>query len=168
MLYAAHCAALRSYVHRRVDSHAADDVVADVFVVAWRRLGDVPEDALPWLIGVARRMLANRWRGESRYEALRDRIAFERRPTVVPAVSLDSAGHALRALSVMREGDREALLLIAWEGLTPAQAAHALGVSANTFSARLSRARRRFGAALARDTGALNPEPGAIREGLQS
>ncbi len=70
-VYAAHNAAVRAYVRRRVDSQDADDVVADVFVIAWRRLGDVPDDPLPWLLGVTRRVMANRWRGATRAAALR-------------------------------------------------------------------------------------------------
>lgn len=149
-LYAAHNAAVRTYVRRRVDSQDADDVVADVFVIAWRRMGDVPEDSLPWLFGVARRVMANRWRGAARAAALRNRVMLER-PSYAPSVSMapDSPGKVLCALSMMRDRDREALLLVAWEGLAPAQAAMVLGVSPNTFSARLSRARRRFERALA-------------------
>jgi RNA polymerase sigma-70 factor (ECF subfamily) len=149
-VYVAHNAAVRTYVRRRVDSQDADDVVADVFVIAWRRLGDVPEDPLPWLLGVARRVMANRWRGATRAAALRERVMFER-PSLAPSVSMtpDSSRKVFRALSSMREKDRETLLLVAWEGLAPAQAAKVLGVSPNTFSARLSRARRRFERALA-------------------
>lgn len=149
-LYAAHNAAVRTYVRRRVDSQDADDVVADVFVIAWRRLRDVPEDPLPWLLGVARRVMANRWRSATREAALRDRMMFER-PRLAPSVSMtaESPQTVLRALGAMRENDREALLLVAWEGLAPAQAAKVLGVSPNAFSARLSRARRRFERALA-------------------
>jgi RNA polymerase sigma-70 factor, ECF subfamily len=77
-LYASYNAAVRTYVRRRVDSQDADDVVADVFVTAWRRLRDVPEDPLPWLLGVARRVIANRWRGATRNAALRDRMMLER------------------------------------------------------------------------------------------
>ena len=156
-LYAAHNAAVRTYVRRRVDWQDADDVVADVFVIAWRRLRDVPEDPLPWLFGVARRVMANRWRGATRGAALRDRIMSER-ARLAPSVSMasESTQDVLRALSAMREQDRETLLLVAWEGLSPAQAAKVLGVSPNTFSARLSRARKRFEKALA--TGSSQPE----------
>ena len=118
-LYSANNAAVRTYVRRRVDSQDADDVVADVFVVAWRRLGDVPEDPLPWLLGVARRVMANRWRGATRAAALRDRMMFER-PALAPSPSMTPGPReVLRALSAMREKDRETLLLVAWEGLEP-------------------------------------------------
>jgi RNA polymerase sigma-70 factor, ECF subfamily len=163
-LYAAHNAAVRTYVRRRVDSHDADDVVADVFVIAWRRLRDVPEESLPWLLGVARRVMANRWRGATREAALRDRMMSER-PRLAPSASItrESPQGVLRALGAMREKDRETLLLVAWEGLTPAQAAEALGVSPNTFSARLSRARRRFERALAAQSAQTQAEHGSVK-----
>ena len=74
-LYRAHCGAVRSFVHRRVRSAAADDVLAEVFVLAWRRLDEAPGDELPWLLGIARGVLANRRRGQARQQALRDRLA---------------------------------------------------------------------------------------------
>ncbi|MDQ6806206.1 MAG: sigma-70 family RNA polymerase sigma factor [Actinomycetota bacterium] len=162
-LYASHNAAVRTYVRRRVDSQDADDVVADVFVIAWRRLRDVPEDPLPWLLGVARRVMANRWRGATRHAALRDRMMLER-PRLDPSVSMTpETREVLSALSAMREKDRETLLLVAWEGLEPAQAAKALGVSPNTFSARLSRARRRFERALAAQSAQADREHGSAK-----
>jgi RNA polymerase sigma-70 factor, ECF subfamily len=163
-VYAAHNAAVRTYVRRRVDSQDADDVVADVFVIAWRRLREVPEDPLPWLLGVARRVMANRWRGATRAAALRDRMIFER-PRSAPSVSMSpgSSQEVLRALSTMREKDRETLLLVAWEGLAPAQAAAVLGVSPNTFSARLSRARRRFERALVAASTQPETEGGSVK-----
>jgi RNA polymerase sigma-70 factor, ECF subfamily len=162
-LYAAHNAAVRTYVRRRVDSQDADDVVADVFVVAWRRLRDVPEDPLPWLLGVARRVMANRWRGAARQAALRDRMISERSGRTPRASVTPESQDVLLALSAMREKDREALLLVAWEGLKPAQAAEVLGVSANTFSARLSRARRRFERALLSQSSQLETEHGSVK-----
>ncbi len=162
-LYAAHNAAVRTYVRRRVDLQDADDVVADVFVIAWRRLRDVPEDPLPWLLGVARRVMANRWRGATREAALRNRMMSER-SGLAPPVSMTpgSPQEVLRALSTLREKDREVLLLVTWESLAPAQAAKVLGVSPNTFSARLSRARRRFERALAAEATQPEAESGSV------
>jgi len=74
-LYRAHCGTVRSFVHRRVPSGAADDVVADVFVIAWRRLDKARGDVLAWLLAIARGVLANRRPGEARQLALRDRLA---------------------------------------------------------------------------------------------
>jgi RNA polymerase sigma-70 factor (ECF subfamily) len=149
-LYREHAGEVRRYVRRRWDAQSADDVVADVFVVAWRRLADVPDDPLPWLLGVARRILANRRRGEAREHALRDRIGSEQfTAAVTPGTDARLAGEAVWiALRTLSERDREALLLVAWEGLSTARAARVVGVRANTFAARLYRARRRFAGAL--------------------
>jgi RNA polymerase sigma-70 factor (ECF subfamily) len=154
LLYRAHAGAVRSYVRRRSDAQTADDVAAEVFVIAWRRLGDIPDDPLPWLLGVARRTLANRRRGWSREEALRARMMSDQATAPVSGpVGSGSDQAVLRALGRLSERDREALLLVGWEGLTPAQAARALGIHPNTFAARIYRARRRFSRALAADGG---------------
>ena len=152
MLYRAHAGAVRSYVRRRSDAPTADDAAAEVFVIAWRRLEDIPGDGLPWLLGVARRILANRRRALAREEALRARLISDH----VTAARSDpgqseSDWAVLRALGSLNERDREALLLVGWEGLAPRQAARVLGVYPNTFAARMYRARRRFARALAAD-----------------
>ena len=145
-LYRAHAGAVRTYARRRSDAQTAEDVVADVFLVAWRKLGEVPErDPLPWLLAVARRMLANRRRTGARESALRGRLRFDRSaPVLGRQAGSDLDEMVLVALGRLSEQDRETLLLVAWEGLTPAQAAAVVGVAPNTFSARLSRARQRF------------------------
>src|SRR5690348_13730501 len=84
-LYRAHCGSVRSFVHRRVRPAGADDVVADVFVLAWRALDKAPGDELPWLLGIARGVLANRRRGEARQQALHDRLAASTVAGVQPA-----------------------------------------------------------------------------------
>jgi RNA polymerase sigma-70 factor, ECF subfamily len=150
VLYRAHGGAVRSYARRRADAQTADDVTAEVFVIAWRRLDSVPDDGLPWLLGVARRVLANRRRGRAREAALHARLIAAQTTAAVSQSSQSEADHrVLQALSSLNERDREALLLIGWDGLAPAQAARVLGVSANTFAARSYRARRRFSRALA-------------------
>jgi RNA polymerase sigma-70 factor, ECF subfamily len=152
-LYRANAGAVRTYARRRSDALTADDVVADVFVVAWRRLDDVPDDPLPWLLGVARRLLANRRRGSARDLALRARLQSEQAATPSPGpLSPESDRPVLRALRALSERDRETLLLVGWEGLEPVQAAQMLGVRPNTFAARMSRARRRFARALAAES----------------
>jgi RNA polymerase sigma-70 factor, ECF subfamily len=149
-LYRTHAGAVLAYARRRTDNATADDVVADVFLTAWRRLADVPSDPLPWLLGIARRVLANRRRGEARTAALHDRLATTARPQAGddrPSGSIDEqVENALRALS---DRDREILLLVAWDGLEPARAARALGVRPGAFAVRLHRARRRLARLLA-------------------
>jgi RNA polymerase sigma-70 factor (ECF subfamily) len=147
-LFAEHSQEVRAYALRRIDAASADDAVSEVFVVACRRLDDVPADALPWLLACARRVLANQRRGAGRQRALLERLAGSG-ATEVP--DWEPGGRSLlRALSELSESDREVLLLIAWEGLDPARAAAALECSRTTFAVRLHRARRRLAAALER------------------
>jgi RNA polymerase sigma-70 factor, ECF subfamily len=151
-LYRRHSGAIRRYVLRRSDAQSADDVVADVFVICWRRLADVPDDPLPWLLAVARHVLANRRRRDARQGALARALRFQRPPTAGSTDDVSPGADVWRALAALSERDRELLLLVAWEGLSTAQAARVLGVRANTCSARLSRARRRFARALSAET----------------
>jgi RNA polymerase sigma-70 factor, ECF subfamily len=159
-MYRAHADAVKTYARRRSDALTADEVVADVFLVAWRRLGEVPDDPLPWLLGVARRALANRRRTVARQDALHGRIRSVLPDAATTAsAGTDTDGTVLGVLGRLDERDREVLLLVAWEGLTPAQGAAVIGVRPNTFSTRLSRARRRFQRALAAEQAASSPGP---------
>ena len=143
-LYREHAGAVLAYARRRTTREAADDVVADVFLIAWRRVDDVPAEPLPWLLGVARRVLANQRRGEYRGAALRDRIRGQQVSGVGAAVGDDGPSAAVRALWSLGASDQELLMLIAWDRLTRAQAAEALGVTVGTLAVRLHRARRRL------------------------
>jgi RNA polymerase sigma factor (sigma-70 family) len=142
-LFARHHAAVRAYVVRRSTGITVDDVVADTFLVVWRRLDDLPEPALPWVLGVARRVLADQRRATQRRRSLIARLARESSVSSAWAppdgLSAELAG-ALRALT---EHEREALLLVAWDGLSPRDAAIAAGCSSAAFRVRLHRARRR-------------------------
>jgi RNA polymerase sigma-70 factor, ECF subfamily len=144
-LFAAQYAVVAAYANRRASAVDADDAVAETFLVAWRRLDDVPDDAKPWLLGVARRVLANQRRAARRRDALYDRAA----------ASLTATGDAvdtqvLQALAPLSERDREILLLAAWEGLTMAEAAVVLGCSRAAAKVRLHRAKHRLREELAR------------------
>jgi RNA polymerase sigma-70 factor, ECF subfamily len=75
LLYAKYAPAVKAYVLRRAAASTADDVVAEVFVVCWRRFEEVPVDPLPWLLGVARRVLSTQRRGERRRGALYERLS---------------------------------------------------------------------------------------------
>ncbi len=153
-LYAEHAGAVRAYAMRRGPVADADDIVAEVFLIVWRRLQDVPADARGWLLAVARRVQSNARRGSSRREALRARLEHERPSTMGAVPPVDRS--LLEALLGLRESDRDALLLIAWEGLTNREAARVLGVSESTFGVRLHRAKRRLARAL---TDAQEQEP---------
>ena len=144
-LFAAQYAVVAAYANRRATPVDADDAVAETFLVAWRRLDDVPDDAKPWLFGVARRVLANQRRAARRRDALYDRAA----------TSLTAAGdpvdtQVLQALARLSEPDREILLLAAWDGLTMVEATAVLGCSRAAAKVRLHRARRRLREELAR------------------
>ncbi|HET6866969.1 MAG TPA: sigma factor-like helix-turn-helix DNA-binding protein [Solirubrobacteraceae bacterium] len=147
-LFAAHFAAVRAYVLRRRGAAPVDDVLSETFLVAWRRLDAVPEDALPWLLGVARRVLANQRRGEARRAALIDRLSsLTSRAHVAEPVG-DVFGSLGDAIATLSAPEREALLLVAWEGLEPRRAARVVGCTPAAFRARLYRARRRLAAQL--------------------
>jgi RNA polymerase sigma-70 factor (ECF subfamily) len=141
----AHLGAVAAYARRR-GSRDADAVAAEVMTIAWRRLSDVPRDnPRPWLYATARNLV----RADARRSA-RTAVHGAGEPgdlTPPPEIpELDPAlAEALRSLSRV---DREALLLVAWEDLTPSQAARSLGINATAFRVRLLRARRRLRARL--------------------
>ena len=144
-LFRAHYPALRRYAyHRAITGSDADDLVAETFLVAWRRLDVVPEDdALPWLLAVAANVRRNQARSRRRYLNLVDRVPLpEAAPP--PLEPSDTAPAIRAALAALSRDDREILLLVAWDGLTPHQAATALGTNAGTARLRLHRARKRF------------------------
>ena len=149
-LFAAHYRAVRAYVLRRAPAASAEDVLAETFLIAWRRLDSLGQDPLPWLFGVARRVMANQQRAERRRGALAARLqgllTRETPPWDPPTAMSEELAAAMIGLSPQ---EREALLLVAWEGLEPARAARAAGCSAAAFRARLHRARRHVAAALA-------------------
>ena len=148
-LYAAHRDDVWRYAARRApDRDAADDVTAEVFVIAWRRSDSLPAEPLPWLYGVARRVLANHRRSETRRAALVERVGGE--TPAVHAFTEQVADRAalLAALATLSGADREVLMLVAWEGLTVAEVAASLGCRRGTAGVRLHRARQRLAAAL--------------------
>ncbi len=147
-IYEQNFEAVRRYVWRR-GPLLADDVTAEVFLVAWRRLDHVPANALPWLISVARNALLNERRRARRQTAVQGRLAAEPgySESTPNAVASDLVEAALAALP---ERDREVLLLSVWEDLDRAAIAQALGCSKANVSVRLHRARHRFAEELER------------------
>ena len=137
------------FVRRRIDD--GDDVVADAFLVAWRRMGDVPAadgDARAWLFGTARKLMANRRRKDARMVAW-SRTDLTSPTTADPSTAVDARLDLGRAFATLAGRDQECLALVAWDGLTAGQAAVVLGISTNAFTVRLHRARQRLRAALA-------------------
>ena len=145
-LFAAYAPAVLAYARRRVGSAMAEDVLGDVFVVAWRRLDDAPGDPLPWLLVCARLVIGNYARADRRRGRLLARLAAEIATDELP-IEL-SNGAVGRALAGLSERDRETLLLVAWDGLTAERAAVVAGCSPQAFRVRAHRARRRFARAL--------------------
>lgn len=143
------------YARRRTSAEAADDIVADVFLVAWRRFSDLPDEPRPWLLGVARRTLANHSRGARRRRALFDKLVRE--PAPFSRNDSTENNRIFEALATLRELDREALMLIGWEGLQPHEAAEVIGCSPRAFRVRLHRARQRLALALVEHSAASEP-----------
>lgn len=155
-LFRAHFDAVLAYCLARTDADSAKDVTAQTFLVAWRRRSDVPAAGLPWLLGVARRTLADHRRSARRRQNLRDRLVIHRPDPCAgddPAHEVMERATVVAALRALSPRDREVLQLVAWDGLSPADAAVVLGCSRPAVAVRLSRARRRFANALARHDG---------------
>ena len=146
-IFEAHHRRVLAYAMRRTDSPAdAEDVVSETFAVAWRRVDRMPppDEALPWLIAIARRVAANRRRSGRRFGMLLDRL---RQAPARPAVPIPSSP-ASEALMALPPADQELLTLLAWDGLSQAEAGAVLGISANAVAIRLHRARKRFASEL--------------------
>ena len=149
---------LQRYARRRTDLDAADDVVADTLLVVWRRLDEVPEEAvLPWCYRVAANCLANSRRAGRRRLRLVSRVASVRQTIDAEPDLPDPTLHT--ALATLSPTDQEVLRLWAWEDLAPAEIALALGVSANAVSIRLHRAKGHLAKALERSGAAVDTEP---------
>jgi RNA polymerase sigma-70 factor (ECF subfamily) len=151
-LYAAYMPSILGFAARRVDTAAdASDVTAEVFVVAWRRIGEVPpgDQARLWLYGVARGVMANHRRGKARSERLGQALldAWREAADSDPAELFErrEATRAVaNALALLRVIDRDLLTLTAWEGLSAAEAAQIVGIRPDAARTRISRARRRL------------------------
>ncbi len=141
---------LQRYALRRCDAATADDVIADALLVVWRRLDEIPADAvLPWCYRVAGNCLANQRRSTQRALRLSARVAALEPPAAQDEPSTpDPVLHA--ALARLSPSDQEVLRLWAWESLTPSEIAVALDVSPNAVSIRLHRAKQHLKAALER------------------
>jgi RNA polymerase sigma factor (sigma-70 family) len=151
-LFDAHYSGVARYVLARGFQAAdADDLIAATFEVAWRRLDRVPagEGALPWLLAVARNLARNEKRKITRGQSFQHGLAS----VAVPAGETGTDGRAeweaVRvALGQLRRPDRDLILLVAWDGLSPTQAGRVLGLRPVTARSRLHRARQRLAALL--------------------
>ena len=165
-LYEANFRPVQAYaVNRLARPDDVADVVAEVFMIAWRRLADVPPPPHDrfWLYGTARRVISKRYRSASRWHNLLGRLAAEQRPKAAECVD-DSAGERLlAAIRELKPAYREALLLVHWEQLTYAEAAEALGCSVNAVGIRVHRAKERLRTLLSAESQADRPVPVVIK-----
>ncbi len=135
-----------AYARRHVGADRSADVVAETFTTAWRRWPELPDPPLPWLIATARRIMANERRAVRRRQALDHRMRLlsdVAAPVVEDSITTAfQRTDALRHLAGLSEDHREALLLLAWDGLSIAEAASVLGIKPTALRARLHRARK--------------------------
>ena len=170
-LYTEHARAVFSYCLRRTSTEEAKDAMADVFVVAWRRFDDIPDpdNALPWLFGVARNVLAHRSRTARRRQRLAAKAAVTHEHSVPSPEGqvVRSAEHeaVVAALQKLPERDREVIRLVEWEGLSRDTVADMMFVSRSAIDKRMARAYKK----LARHLGVSDPivrtSPVPIEEG---
>lgn len=133
------------YVRRHCHEADCDDVLAEVYLVAWRRYGELPADPVPWLLGTARKMLAHLWRSRDRQQRLTAELrSVQQLAGPDCAVAAVERTDLLAALAALGPDDREVLLLVGWDGLDAAGVGDVLGISPVAARARLSRARRRL------------------------
>lgn len=142
-----------AYATSLVGRQVGEDITSETFTVAWRRVRDIPQPALPWLLGVARNLVRELRRRDSHQYAIAaqeaQRISSGARSDVGDvAADVTDREAALQALAGLSDADRELLTLIAWHGLSPKQAARVLGCTIATLTVRLHRARRRLEKAL--------------------
>jgi len=153
-IYGEYSGLILAYAARRTaDAYDAADVLAETFVVAWRRIDEVPpgEDARPWLYGVARWVLANHHRGNRRRQTLDERLAAGVAGAVADSTVDRQAerSHIATAFAQLGDGDRELLAMVVWDGLGRDEVADILGCSRAAVRLRLHRARRRLAQLLA-------------------
>jgi RNA polymerase sigma factor (sigma-70 family) len=142
-IYERHREEVTLYVRRRVAADAVEDLVAETFLVCWRKLEEVPREPLPWLYAVARKTLANHYRAAAPRQLP---------PAVSPAedvfLPIERDDVLVQAFARLSEADREVLRLVAWEQLSLRAAARALGCSQVACRVRFHRAKRRLGSHL--------------------
>jgi RNA polymerase sigma-70 factor (ECF subfamily) len=164
--FRAYAARVLGYLLHRTDPQTAQDVLQEVFVTAFGKADQVPDPPLGWLFGTARRLLANRLRSLRRQSQLVARLMADVGQESDPDSYELKQAFAL-TLATLPAADREVLTLTGWYGLTPLQAAEALGCTPSAYAVRLHRARKRLAQALA-DAGYRGNTPaGQFAEALR-
>ena len=144
LLWEIHASRVARYVSRRASRDDVQDIVSETFLTAWRRLEDMPEDPVPWLFVTARNLIGNTQRAQGRRTALHDRLARLPRWEIDATEQEGPDPELLAAIRRLPIREREALMLVAWDGLDHRRAALAAGCTQSTFRVRLHRARRRL------------------------
>ncbi|MDX2936492.1 RNA polymerase sigma factor [Streptomyces ipomoeae] len=159
------------FLLRRMNPDDVEDVAAEVFTIAWRRWGERRGEALPWLYGIARKVAANHRRADGRTEQLfqrveeaADRITPARQRSAEEAVL--ARVDAVAALNTLSDSDREALLLVSWDGLDAADAARVMGRSKAAFAVQLHRSRRKLERALSSEAAVSIRSPSMVAKGM--
>jgi RNA polymerase sigma-70 factor (ECF subfamily) len=149
-----HYGAVHAYLSRRVGAGKADDLASAAFAVAFERRAefrDAVGSARPWLFGIATNLLRNEWRAQQRALAALARVEAAGGDPTGTTGDAEAGGSVVlaRVLGELDPGQRDVLLLYAWEGFSYEEIATALGVPIGTVRSRLARARDRLRAALA-------------------
>lgn len=151
-LYDRHYLAIRNFCRRRVEKDVVDDVVAETFLTAWRRIHEVPtgDQGTLWLYGVAYRVIGNQWRAAARRRRLQNRLQVVDGGAAAmtvddPAITAHECRLVLDAAASLNPKDAEVLRLTAWEQLSTAQIAEVLGIDPNAVKQRLHRAKQHLG-----------------------
>jgi RNA polymerase sigma-70 factor, ECF subfamily len=173
-LYHRHYRAIRDFCRRRVPKDVVDDVVAETFLTAWRRIDDIPlgDEALLWLYGVAYRVIGHHWRSAARRRRLEDRMHVIHGGDASGAddavVAADQRRLVLDAAARLSEKDADVLRLAAWEQLSTAEIAAVLGIAPNAVKQRLHRARQHLGREYRRlESGTHRSTPEAPKGGVR-
>jgi RNA polymerase sigma-70 factor, ECF subfamily len=145
--------AVAEYVRRRASAAVVDDVVSETFLICLRKIDRVPDEPLPWLYAVARKTLANHRRKHARV------VTGEEIAVAEPAPAGD--GDLAEAFNALSDRDREILRLVAWEGLSLADAGTVLGCSVIACRVRYHRAKTRLASNLAAHA-SFQPEPKGV------
>jgi RNA polymerase sigma-70 factor (ECF subfamily) len=151
-LYVRNYRQVYAYAVSRAGRQLAEEVVSEVFLIAWRRLADVPVPALPWLLAVTRNEVLRQFRLGKEPSATGWHELTDQARATAADVADQVAGRlaVLTALESLPDADRELLILVAWHGLAPQQTARVVGCSTAAARVRLHRARRRLEQAMTR------------------
>ena len=152
-----HAPTIHRYLARRLGGQVADDLLGETFLIAFGGRGRYDPafpDARPWLYGIATNLAGRRRREEAREYRLRAALgppaeqACHAEQVAAQVTAQAQNARLAAALAALSPGDRDVLLLIAWESLSYEEVAAALGIPVGTVRSRLNRARKKVRAQL--------------------